>query len=99
MVKKKKLVIALAWLLVMACAILSANPTAAAPLHKFEHIIRPQAGIHSPRSSFFLSVLTTCITAPSDFLKVVAAAGSFGSQQSAAEQHVVARDVLALDAS
>ncbi|KAK4588714.1 hypothetical protein RGQ29_019646 [Quercus rubra] len=42
MVRKEKLVIALAWLLLMATIIMSANAMAGARLNKFEYMVHPQ---------------------------------------------------------
>lgn len=45
MVRKEKLVIALAWLLVMASMIVSAQAMQGARLHAFEHMVHPQGKV------------------------------------------------------
>ncbi|KAG2688724.1 hypothetical protein I3843_09G108800 [Carya illinoinensis] len=44
MVRKEKLVIAVAWLLVMASIIMSANATVGVRLQLIERVVQPQAG-------------------------------------------------------
>lgn len=52
MVRKEKLVIALAWLLViMASMIMSAQAMQGARLHAFEHIVHPQGKVINCLSS------------------------------------------------
>lgn len=62
MVRKEKLVIALAWLLLMASIIMSANTMAGARLNKVEHMVHPQGKVELLilLAQDFLSCLTTC---------------------------------------
>lgn len=61
MVRKEKLVIALAWLLLMASIIMSANAMAGACLNKVEHMVHPQGKVELLilLAQDFLSYLTT----------------------------------------
>jgi hypothetical protein len=63
MVRKEKLVIALAWLLVMASMIVSAQVMQGARLHAFEHMVHPQGKLLILFPHDFQSVLTTFTTA------------------------------------
>lgn len=62
MVRKEKLVIALAWLLLMATIIMSANAMAGARLNKVEHMVHPQGKVELLilLAQDFLLYLTTC---------------------------------------
>lgn len=51
MVRKEKLVIALAWLLVVASMIMSAQAMQGARLHAFEHMVHPQGIVINSLSS------------------------------------------------